>query len=202
VRLEIVGEEHFDTLMRNGGRAIFAFWHGKMIIPLFRHINDGVYVLVSRHRDGEIIARILESLGCGLVRGSSTRGGAAALKEMIRLLRKPGIVAITPDGPKGPRRRLKAGPVILAQSSGVPILPMSAYTSRPSFLKSWDRFLVVKPFVRCVLMYGEPIRIDRDLSPEEIEEKRAAVEQALYRLDEAAETYFTASVHEGETAGR
>lgn len=191
VKFEIVGQEHFDGLMNNGGKAIFAVWHGNMVIPMMEHIGRGVNVLVSQHGDGEIIARILTSLGYGLVRGSSTRGGSEALKTMIRLFRKPAIIAITPDGPKGPYRELKIGAVILAQSTGVSVLPMSAYTSSPKFLKSWDRFLFVKPFTRCLLIYGKPIKIDRDETTEGLEEKRKLVEQSIWNLDQMAENYFS-----------
>lgn len=191
VKIEIVGQEHFDGLMNNGGKAILAVWHGNMFIPIMEHIDSGINTLVSHHGDGEIIARILTSLGYGLVRGSSTRGGSDALKTMIRLFRKPGIMAITPDGPTGPYRELKIGAVILAQSTGVPILPTSAYTSSPKFLKSWDKFLVVKPFTRCVLIYGKPIKIDRDETTEGLEEKQKLVEQSIRNLDQMAENYFS-----------
>jgi len=191
VKLEIVGQENLDYLMNNGGRAIFAFWHGNMVIPMMRLIGKDITALVSQHGDGEIIARILDNLGFGLVRGSSTRGGIAALKEMVKLLKQPNIVVITPDGPKGPYREFKIGAVLLAQRTGVPVLPMSAYTSSPRFLKSWDRFLIVKPFVHCVLMYGDPIPVEKDLTLEELEEKRRLVEQAVRDLDQKAETFFT-----------
>jgi lysophospholipid acyltransferase (LPLAT)-like uncharacterized protein len=191
VKLEIVGQEHLDGLMNDGGKAIFAFWHGNMIIPMMEHIGSGVHVLVSQHGDGEIIARILTSLGYGLVRGSSTRGGSEALKTMIRLFRKQGIIGITPDGPKGPYRELKIGAVILAQSTGVPVLPMSAYTSSPKFLNSWDKLLVVKPFTRCVLMYGKPVKINREETSDGLEEKRKIVEQSIKDLDQKSENYFS-----------
>ena len=192
IRLTVVGDEYLRSLMENGGRAIFAFWHGNMIIPMMSYIDEGVVVLVSEHGDGEIIARVLKSLGCGLIRGSTTRSGSRALIEMTKMFESPGIIAITPDGPKGPYRELKSGAVILAQRTGVPILPMSTYTNRPKFLKSWDRFHLVKPFVKCVLMYGKPIKIERDLSSEKLEEKRRFVEQAIHELDHQAETFFDA----------
>lgn len=147
-------------------------------------------MLVSEHGDGEIIARTLKSLGYDLIRGSTTHGGARALVDMRKRFESPGIITITPDGPNGPYRELKSGAVILAKQTGVPILPMSAYTSRPKFLKSWDRFHLVKPFVKCVLMYGEPIKIDRHLSSEKLEEKRKLVEQTIHELDRLAESFF------------
>lgn len=190
VTLTVVGEENLTGVMNSGGKAIFVFWHGNMSIPLMRHIDNGVVVLVSEHGDGEIISRILNSLGCDLVRGSTTRGGARALKDLMKRLKSPGIIAITPDGPTGPYRTLKIGAVILAHRTNVPIIPMSAYTNKPRFLKSWDRFHVVIPFTKCVLMYGEPVHIERDLNETELEEKRKHLEALVRDLDGKAETFF------------
>lgn len=190
VTLTVVGEENLTGVMNSGGKAIFVFWHGNMSIPLMRHIDSGVVVLVSEHGDGEIISRILNSLGCDLIRGSTTRGGARALKDLMKRLKSPGIIAITPDGPTGPYRTLKIGAVILAHRTNVPIIPMSAYTNKPRFLKSWDKFHVVIPFTKCVLMYGEPVHIERDLNETELEEKRKHLEAVVRDLDGKAETFF------------
>ncbi|MFC1553497.1 lysophospholipid acyltransferase family protein [candidate division KSB1 bacterium] len=191
VKLTVVGEENLKrTLEENDGKAIFAFWHGNMVIPMMKHIGEGVLVLVSEHGDGEIIAKVLKSLGYGLVRGSTTRGGPKAMKEMFKLMKHPNIIGITPDGPKGPYRELKIGTVLVSQRTGIPILPMSAYTNKPAFLKSWDKFHVVKPFSHCVLMYGEPVKIERDISGDDLEEERERVEKAIQKLDETAEAYF------------
>lgn len=192
VRLTIVGDEHLQSLMENESRAIIAFWHGNMVIPMMRHTDEGVVALVSEHGDGEITSRILKSLGCNLIRGSTTRGGSKALKEMTKRFESPGIIVMTSDGPKGPYREFKIGAVILAKRTGVSILPVSAYTNRPKFLKSWDRFHFIKPFVKCVLMYGKPIKIEQDLSSEELEEKRRFVEQTMHELDRRVETFFDA----------
>ena len=191
VRLTIVGDDNFKSVMNGGGKAIFTFWHGNMIIPMIRHIDEGVVVLVSEHGDGEIIANVLSSLGYGLVRGSTTRGGAKALKEMMKRFKKPGIIAITPDGPKGPYRELKIGAVHLSQRTGVPILPMSTYTNKPKFLSSWDKFLFVKPFVHGVLIYGKPISVERGLTEDQLEDKRLELEMAVHEVDNQAENFFS-----------
>ena len=191
VNLKTIGEEHREKLMADGGRYIMVFWHGNMMIPMIRHINEGIIALVSQHGDGEILAHILKNIGCGLVRGSTTRGGARAIVEMSRLFQSQAQIAITPDGPKGPYREMKIGAVALAHRTGVPILPVSVCTSRPKFLRSWDKFLFVKPFVRCVMIYGEPIRIDQEFTNDELDDKQLFVEQELYRLDAAAESFFT-----------
>jgi len=190
VRLEVIGEEHLKTALADTGKAIFAFWHGNLIIPMIRHIDQDIYVLVSTHNGGEIIARMLTNLGYRLVRGSSTMGGSNALKEMAQVLQEPNIMGITPDGPKGPVRELKIGPVILSQKTGVPIIPMSASTNSPVFYKSWDKLLLVKPFVKCVLLYGKPISVENGLTGDGLEEKRREVEQAISDLDTQAENHF------------
>jgi len=190
VNLDVVGEEHLNTAFADSGKAIFAFWHGNMIIPMLRHIDQGIYVLVSKHGDGEIIARLLINLGYRLVRGSSTKGGSDALKAMTHILQEPNIIAITPDGPRGPLRELKIGPVALSQRTGVPVIPMSASTSSPVIFKSWDRFLFVKPFVKCVLLYGKPIYVENGLTDDGLKQKRREVEQAIRALDTRAENHF------------
>jgi len=190
VSMTVVGGENLKETLAKHGRAIFVFWHGKMIIPTMRHIGDKIVVLVSEHGDGEIIARALLSLGFDLVRGSTTRGGTKALREMIQWFDEPVIIAITPDGPKGPYHELKIGAVVLAQRTGVPILPMSAFTNKPLLLKSWDRFHVVKPFEQCVLFYGKPIYIEKELTGDKLQEKCKYVEQTLHNLDQEAEAYF------------
>ncbi len=191
VRIEIIGKEFFNQFHEKNEKFILAFWHGNMMIPLITHMDMGIYVLVSQHGDGEIIAVILKRLGNRLIRGSSTRGGSEALKEMLRKIKKENAgIAITPDGPKGPYRKMKTGAVVLAQRSDAPLIPMSAYTSSPKFLKSWDKFMFVKPFSKAVLIYGEPIYIERDLSEDEFEKQQNIVEERLKSLDEQAELYF------------
>ena len=190
VRLTIIGDENLQTLINDGGKAIFIVWHGNIIIPIMRHIDEGVVILVSEHADGEIVANILSSLGFDLVRGSTTRGGPRALKDMMKRFKSPGIIGMTPDGPKGPYRELKIGAVILSQRTGVPIIPISAYTSRPKFLNSWDKFHFIRPFVHCVLIYGKPVSIERGLTDSQLEEKRLELEKAVHEVDNLAENFF------------
>lgn len=135
---------------------VMAAWHGHLL-PLtiyLRHL--GMSVLVSEHRDGEVIAQVLESLGFTMIRGSSTRGGARALVEMIKVLRSGVAVCITPDGPKGPARKFAPGAVVAAQRAAVPITTMFVTADRAWVLNSWDRFMIPKPFARIVLHFGEP----------------------------------------------
>jgi len=138
---------------------IFALWHGHLLPLLWHHRDEGVKVLISEHRDGELVARAAESLGYGLIRGSTTRGADRALISLVRELQAGHEVAITPDGPKGPPGKFAPGALIAAQRSGSFILPVAASASRSWRLKSWDKFMIPKPFARVTVAYGPPTKI-------------------------------------------
>jgi lysophospholipid acyltransferase (LPLAT)-like uncharacterized protein len=147
------------------GRAgtIYLIWHSRILLSAATQADHGVHVLISRHGDGEFIARAVLRLGFETVRGSSTRGGARALVEIVRVLREGGDVAITPDGPKGPRGRVQAGCVIAAARSGAEIVAVAIECSRKRRLRSWDRFVVPLPFCRVAVRFGEPISSSADM---------------------------------------
>ncbi len=143
MRIEARGHEQVDSLYRNSQNIILAFWHEQQLMIPFGYRGPGSHVLISQHRDGEIIARIIARFGHQAVRGSSTRGGAAALRELIRLGRSGQDVVVTPDGPKGPRHVAKMGVIQLARASGLPIVPLAFGCSKKNFLRagigSWSR---------------------------------------------------------------
>jgi len=143
MRYETRGHEAVDGLYREGGHVILAFWHGQQLMMLFGYRGTGTHALISQHGDGEIIARIVARFGHQAVRGSSTRGGAAALRAMIKLGRSGQDVAVTPDGPKGPRHVAKVGVIQLAKASGLPIVPMvfacSKKNSSRAGIAIWSR---------------------------------------------------------------
>ena len=146
--------------LRNARRSfIFSLWHGQLLPLLWHHREEGVVLLISEHKDGELVARAAESLGYALVRGSTTRGGDRALISIIRELEAGREVAITPDGPKGPARKYAPGALIAAQRSGAAILPVVAVADRAWRLKSWDRFMIPKPFARITVAYGDPAKV-------------------------------------------
>jgi lysophospholipid acyltransferase (LPLAT)-like uncharacterized protein len=155
-RFRIVGRERIDAMRARGEPFILAFWHGRMLPLLWSHRGQGISILVSEHGDGEIIARIAAAVGLNTVRGSSSRGAERALLGMIRTVQEGGEVAITPDGPRGPLETFAPGAAIIAQRSGAPIVPLAAGADRAWRLKSWDRFLIPKPFARVTVSYGEP----------------------------------------------
>lgn len=143
---------------------VLAFWHGRLLmVPFAWDRRHTLRVLISRHRDGELITRTVSHFGVGSVRGSSKPGeGAAALREMVKLVRSGGYVGITPDGPRGPRMRASEGVVAAARLTGVPVVPLGISTARRRLLNSWDRFLLPMPFSRGVFVWGDPIVIERN----------------------------------------
>jgi len=124
------GEERVDALHRRGQPIILAFWHAQQLMIPLGYRGTGTHILISRHRDGEVIARIIARFGHRSVRGSSTRGGAWALRELIRLGRSGADLVVTPDGPKGPRQVAKLGVIQLARATGLPIVPLAFSCSK------------------------------------------------------------------------
>lgn len=158
-RVEARGDAAWRARHAAGKGMVMALWHGQLLPLAFYLRNLGMSVLVSEHRDGEIIAQILERMGYTMIRGSSTRGGARALVEMIKVLRGGIAVCITPDGPKGPARTFAPGAAVAAQRAGVPITTMYVTVERAWTLKSWDRFMIPKPFAHVVLHFGAPTMV-------------------------------------------
>ena len=159
-RKRLVNAEAYLELVKGGQPVIFAFWHGEMLPLLFSHFGQRVSLLISEHRDGEIIARIGESLGYGSVRGSTTRGAGRALLGLIRELETGASIAVTPDGPRGPARTFAPGALVAAQRAGAPIVPCASHADRAWRLRSWDRFLIPKPFARVTVAYGNPTWVE------------------------------------------
>jgi lysophospholipid acyltransferase (LPLAT)-like uncharacterized protein len=155
-RVRWVGDELPSTA------AVLAMWHGELLPLVWALRGRGIAPLVSTHADGEVITRIIQSLGYSAIRGSTSRGGARALIEATRRLDAGTVVAFTTDGPRGPRRRSAAGALAAAQRSGVDVIPMGAATSRAWRLGSWDRFVIPKPFATIAVRRGPSLR---DVSP-------------------------------------
>lgn len=144
--------------------AVYALWHEHLLPLAFAHRGTRTVALVSEHRDGETLVRVLRRLGLGAARGSSTRGGSRGLGEMVRAGRDGRPLAFTPDGPRGPARRCKPGVVRAAAGTGLPVVPLAAAASSGRRLDSWDRFLVPAPFTRVYLSRGEALRVPRELA--------------------------------------
>jgi lysophospholipid acyltransferase (LPLAT)-like uncharacterized protein len=181
-RIRVVNGGHLLDLRRGGRPFIFALWHGHLLPLLWHHRGQGVLVLISEHRDGEMVARAAESLGYGLIRGSTTRGADRALISLVRELKSGHEVAITPDGPRGPAETFAPGALVAAQRSDSFILPVAASADRAWRLRSWDRFVIPKPFARVTIAYTTPTKVSATTS------RAAADEGARFErlLNEAA----------------
>ena len=156
----INNESSVDALRRSKQPIAFALWHGDMLPLLYHHRGEGVAVLISEHRDGELIARIAESLGFRTVRGSSSRGATRALVGLARELEAGHDIAITPDGPRGPARSFAPGLLISAQRSGAPVVAVGVAADKAWRLRTWDGFKIPKPFSRVRIAYSDPVALD------------------------------------------
>jgi len=169
---------------------IYAVWHGRFLLLPYLYGDRGCHVLASRSHDGELVARWIRRFGLDPVRGSSTRGGGEALRRLAGALRRGREVVVVPDGPTGPREVLKEGVIALARLSGAPIVPVAVGASRQWRLGSWDEFRIPRPFARCVVRFGEPIRVPAALDRAGREAARKEVEAALrslaWQVDEEA----------------
>jgi len=159
-RYTVVNEVALNRLRADRRPFIFSLWHGHLLPLLWHHRQSRVAILISEHRDGELIARTAQWLGYNLIRGSTTRGAERALLSLVRELKSGREIAITPDGPRGPARKFAPGALIAAHRSQAPILPVAAAADRAWRLGSWDRFLIPKPFARITVAYGEPAMIE------------------------------------------
>jgi lysophospholipid acyltransferase (LPLAT)-like uncharacterized protein len=185
-RIREIHPDREASLKEKGVPYVYTLWHGRMVLCILAHLHEQIVTMASRSKDGEVIARWLVRNGYIPVRGSTRKGGRAALQEMIDLVRAGHRAALTVDGPKGPPRRTQAGVLKLARETGAWILPFTGAASRPWFLKSWDRYLVPKPFSRCVVGYGEPFPIPPEMPDDEALAKiDAAVDEITMEVDRA-----------------
>ncbi len=155
-RLRVYGRDALLARASGDPRVVHTLWHGQMLPILWAH-RQPTGVLISEHRDGEIIARIVARFGFFGIRGSTTRGGARALLECVQVLKSGADVAITPDGPRGPRHSFAPGALVVAFRAGAMIVPIVAHVDRHWSLRSWDAFEIPKPFARVTIVYGEPM---------------------------------------------
>lgn len=163
-------------------RVLFSVWHDVLFFPLLVAKPHNMSALTSRHQDGAYVAEILRLLNVEPYRGSTTRGGAQAVKQLLNVASQLHIT-LTPDGPRGPRREMKDGLVFLASRTGLPIVP-AAFSCRRGwrFQGTWTDMLVPLPFTTTYCILGEPIHIPPDLSREEIDRNKQRVQEAMDRL--------------------
>lgn len=169
--------------VRSGRGFVGAVWHKDFLFVLDYFRRRKIVVMVSRSRDGELVARTLHRLGYRTARGSSSAGGAEALREVVDSVRQDRIASIIVDGPRGPARTAKAGVVTAARLSGKPILPFVAHAEPAIRLHNWDGTMIPLPFSRIAAAWGDPIFVPPDASPEECERIRAKVDRAMAELE-------------------
>ena len=175
-----LGREALDPLATSNKPWIYCFWHCNVTQAAWALRDKGLAGLVSASDDGEMAMRTIEALGNSTIRGSSSKGGAKALLQMIRWIKSGKIAAITPDGPRGPALKFQQGAIALASKSGAPLVPLHMESSQQwVFEKSWDLHRIPKPFSLKVISLGEPIYIPASLNDEKLEEWRLAVEKQM-----------------------
>ncbi len=185
-RVREIGREGWHARRAAGRGTVVALWHGQMLTMLSHHRDLGIAILISEHRDGEIIARIAHAFGCATVRGSTSRGGARALLALAGTLKQGTDVAVTPDGPRGPRHTFAPGALVAAQRAGVPVIGMAAHVDRLWRLNSWDRFEIPKPFARITIAYTEPLIVP-GRTPAEAADATDTFAREMERLAERAQ---------------
>ena len=190
-RFEVINQQALDEASAGGRPVIFAFWHSRLALLAPMRRERPIYVMISRHSDGEIIARIAAAFNKPAVRGSTTRGGSGALRLLAEKVEAGQDAGVTPDGPRGPREVCQKGVVALAKMTGAPIVPVSAAAARCKRFNSWDRFVFPWPFNRIVAMVGEPVKVPGDATGEQLEILRSRVESILKELTEQAEKYIS-----------
>ncbi len=182
LRFDVAGDEHLESTWRSGLPVVFITWHGRILPLLYLFRDHRIVMLVSQHRDGEYLARIGHGLGYESVRGSSTRGGFRALRDLVRQLRCGRSLAITPDGPQGPREQLKPGALQAARITEAPVVPVMAGSRQSWWVEGWDSFMIPRPFAEVRVAVGEPRQISRDCSVRDLVKHAELLESQLREL--------------------
>ena len=178
-RIRYIGQEEVQRCHDAGQPVMYVFWHGHLLTLVHVHRHQGAVVLVSEHDDGEYVTRILDRSGFSTVRGSSTRGGKRGLKGLVRAARSGHDVAVTPDGPKGPRGVFKPGALVAAQLAGLPVFPIVVRPVGAWRFRSWDEFLVPKPFTSIEVEYLAPRHVPRDATRKVLDDMAAEIGAAM-----------------------
>lgn len=185
--IEFTGREVLDAARRDPGRYILCFWHSRFVLMPYVYPGPRIVVLSSNHADAEALVRILRKFGIEQARGSTSRGGATGVRQILRKVEDGCDVGLTPDGPRGPRRRVQPGVVAVARFTGLPIIPV-AFSARPARrLRTWDGTLLPKLYSKGLFVYGNPIRVPREADDAAQEAHRLALEAELDRITDGAD---------------
>ena len=181
-RLHVENEKPWLDYLQEGGRVLLCGWHQQFFSAIGHFKNYSSYrpaLMISQSKDGDIIAGIAEKSGWHAVRGSSSRNGGRALKEMVVQLQHSGLAAHVVDGPKGPAGIIKAGAVSLARAAGAVVVPIYTSSDRAWYFKSWDRFMLPKPFAKVYLRFGEMLDLTTGEGDEAFEVHRMRLQQIM-----------------------
>lgn len=182
----VLNPEPVRELERMKKPVLFALWHGRMLLPVWWHRDTGAVAMVSRHADGEMVSQLIAHMGYRTVRGSSTRGGSAAARQMVAAIRKGTVAAMVSDGPRGPAMEMKIGTPWIAAMAEAWIAPITWAGNNVWRFKSWDSFQVPKPFSRAVILLDNPLPpVKKETAS--IEEFRVLLEERMNKLVERAE---------------
>ena len=190
MRIEMVNDQIQDHYLRIGKPLILTFWHGRLLMMPTAYRGKGVAIPISLHQDGELISRTVKYFGIRSIRGSTTRGGFSAMREMLKVSEQGYDIAITPDGPRGPRYRVQNGVIELAKRTGMAIIPVTFNASRKKVFRSWDRFLLPYPFSRGIFILGEPLLVPQQMNKGVFEQTRLLLERRLRKITDQADRYF------------
>ncbi len=179
-RVQVHGRQALLARAPEASRVVFTLWHGQLLPLLWAH-RQPTAAMISEHKDGDILARLVETFGFFSVRGSSSRGGTRVLLEAVQVLKRGADIAITPDGPRGPRYSFAPGALVLAHRASAPVVSMVAHVDRKWQLRSWDGFEIPKPFARVTIEYGEPVTLDDP----DVRTAAARTEEFAQRMREA-----------------
>ena len=182
-RMKVEGWQRVKESLEGGKSLIFSVWHGTLWVPAYFLKDSNLYALASLSQDGSYISKVLENLGWKMVRGSSSRGGSRSLLKLYRKLKKGGSTAITPDGPTGPRHKVKAGALFLQEKADSLLVPVGVDARWKKNFGSWDKFLLPLPFSKTAIVFGEPFSFEKEL---EMEEKQRILENKMEEVNSRA----------------
>ena len=185
-KTEQLDEQNWEAIGSGQQGALLALWHGRMLCGMPDYSQREFAVLVSHSHDGELIARMLARFGYRTIRGSSSKGGARAVREMLDEVKKDTVLVITPDGPRGPRHSMNPGLAWMARETGFPVLPMGYASDKAWHLKSWDRFTIPKFGARVVTCFGVPLRVAKDAGSAELARATRTIGERLLAAEKRA----------------
>ncbi len=187
LKITEVNKKNIETL--GNQNYVLAFWHGTMLLPWYLFRRKNFTAIVSKSKDGDILTKLLSMWNYNVQRGSSSKEGKKILKKLIENALQNKSIAITPDGPRGPEKEMKAGAVIIAKKSNIPLILVGIAFKKKKILNSWDKFQIPYLFTKACAVYSEPIVINKNLNYEETDKKIKEIEKELNNLQNQAEQY-------------